>query len=322
MRTFSLFMTIVLISLSVGQTPVAQGGVVTFTPIDFPGATSTIALDINDVGEIVGRYMDDATPPKTHGFLLSAGNFTSIDFPHPDVVFTVAAGINPRGDIVGQYSLITDPPNTRHGFLSQGGTFTTIKFPKATWTNILGINPRGDMVGRYCLAFAPCHELGLGNAHGFLRSMQGGFATIDFPAPGVLETHAWKINAHGQIVGNYQDGSSKFHVYLRRQDGFTSIDFPHAVSTSANSGSGGLNSRGDIVSEYCPASCPSAQHGFLRSTRGGFASIDFPHAVRTVALGINTRGDIVGLYNDPTNSTIRHGFLLRQDERDGDEDDR
>jgi hypothetical protein len=326
MRTFSLFMTMVLISLGVGQTPVAQGGVVTFTPIDFPGATSTIALDINDVGEIVGRYEDAATPPKTHGFLLSAGNFTSIDYPHPDVAFTVAAGINTRGDIVGQYSLDTDPPNTRHGFLSHAahaGTFTTIKFPEATWTNILGINSRGDMVGRYCLAFAPCMP-GDKNAHGFLRSMPGGFATIDFPAPGVLETHAWKINDRGQIVGNYQD-SSGFHVYLRRQGVFTTIDFPHAVSTSARSGSGGLNSRGDIVSEYCAKPCPSPDthtHGFLRSTRGGFASIDFPHVGRTVALGINTRGDIVGLYNDPTNSTIRHGFLLRQDERDGDEDER
>jgi uncharacterized membrane protein len=320
MQTFSLFMTIVLISLGVGQTPFAQGGFVTFTPIDFPGATETIALDINDVGEIVGRYVD-GTAGNTHGFLLSAGNFTSIDF--PNAVFTVAAGINPRGDIVGQYRLAGEGPNVRHGFLSQGGMFTTIDFHDetftiATFTNILGINPRGDMVGRYCLASASCLP-GAGNARGFLRSMQGGFATIH--VPGAVETHAWKINAHGQIVGNYHDGTG-FHVYLRRQDGFTSIDFPHAVSTGALSGTGGINSRGDIVSEYCSAPCPnpSAQHGFLRSTRGGFASIDFPHAVRTIALGINTRGDIVGLYDDTNN--ITHGFLLSQYERDGDEDER
>jgi probable HAF family extracellular repeat protein len=255
MRTFSLVMTIVLSSLGVGQTPVAQGGFVTFTPIDFPGATETIALDINDVGEIVGRYVDAA---GTHGFLLSAGNFTSIDFPHPDVVFTVAAGINPRGDIVGQYSLVTDPPNTRHGFLSHAGTFTTIKFPdiNTTFTNILGINPRRDMVGRYCLAFAPCMP-SAGNARGFLRSMQGGFATID--VPGALETHAWKINAHGQIVGNYQDSSGTFHVYLRRQGAFTSIDFPHAVRTIAL----GINTRGHIVGLYEDTS--GNTHGFLLS---------------------------------------------------------
>jgi uncharacterized membrane protein len=320
MRTFSLFMTIVLISLGVGQTPFAQGGVVTFTPIDFPGAKKTIPLDINDVGEIVGRYEDGTG--KTHGFLLSAGNFTSIDYPHPDVAFTVAAGINPRGDIVGQYRLAAEDENrVRHGFLSHEGTFTTIDFPDATFTNALGINPRGDIVGRYCLAFKLCNELGLGNAHGYLRSMQGGFATIDFP--GATETHAWKINARGQIVGNYRIGGT-FHVFLYRQGGFTSIDFPEkvAVSTGANSGSGGINSRGDIVSEYCSAPCPtpSAQHGFLRSTRGGFATIDFPHAVRTVALGINTRGDIVGFYEVTINEP--HGFLLSQYERDGDEDER
>jgi probable HAF family extracellular repeat protein len=316
MRTFSLFMTIVLISLGVGQTPFAQGGFVTFTPIDFPGATETIALDINDVGEIVGRYVDASA--NTHGFLLSAGNFTSIDFPH--AVFTVAAGINSRGDIVGQYRLGTDPIDARHGFLSQGGIFTTIDFPdiNTTFTNILGINSRGDMVGRYCLASASCTP-SAGNARGFLRSMQGGFATIHLP--GALETHAWKINAHGQIVGNYRD-SSGFHVYLRRQGGFTSIDFPNAAPTGAIAGTGGINSRGDIVSGYCSAPCPnpSAQHGFLRSPRGGFASIDFPHAVRTIALGINTRGHIVGVYDDTSGNT--HGFLLSQYERDGDEDER
>jgi probable HAF family extracellular repeat protein len=316
MRTFSLLMMIVLVSMCVGHTVVAEGGFLIFTPIDFPEAIETIALDINDVGEIVGRYEDAAG--KTHGFLLSAGNFTSIDYPHPDVVFTVAAGINSRGDIVGQYRLSTDPVDDRHGFLSHGGMFTTIDFPKATFTNILGINSRGDMVGRYCLASASCLP-SAGKARGFLRSMQGGFSTIH--VPGALETHAWKINARGQIVGNFRDSGGTFHVFLRRQS-FTPIDFPNAVATGARSGTGGINSRGDIVSEYCSAPCPSpsAQHGFLRIWQGGFETIDVPNAVRTVALGINTRGDIVGLYDDTGSNT--HGFLLSQYERHGDEDER
>jgi hypothetical protein len=217
MRTFSLLMTIVLISLGVGPTPVAQGGFLIFTPIDFPGATETIALDINDVGEIVGRYNDAAG--TIHGFLLSAGNFTSIDYPHPDVVFTVAAGINPRGDSVGQYQLQGQGANERHGFLSHGGTFTTIDFPDATFTNILGINPRGDMVGRYSLKdnlgnATPC-ALGDGNAHGFLRSMQGGFASIDFPD--AVRTAAFGINTRGDIVGFYVDTGNNTHDFLLSQ---------------------------------------------------------------------------------------------------------
>ena len=34
-----------------------------FTPIDFPGAPRTVAIDINDRGQIVGAYENpDATP--------------------------------------------------------------------------------------------------------------------------------------------------------------------------------------------------------------------------------------------------------------------
>jgi hypothetical protein len=47
----------------------------------------------------------------THGFLLSGGEFTSIDF--PGASGTVASGINPRGDIVGFYV----SAGVGHGFL-------------------------------------------------------------------------------------------------------------------------------------------------------------------------------------------------------------
>jgi probable HAF family extracellular repeat protein len=311
MQMFCLLITIVLVSIGVGQTPFAQGGVLTSTPIDFPGATSTVALDINAAGQIVGRYEDAAG--KTHGFLMSAGNFTSIDY--PNAVSTVAAGINPSGDIVGQYRLAhEDPATIRHGFLLQGGTFTTIDFPNATFTNILGINPGGDMVGRYCLDSTSCMP-GAGNAHGFLRRMNGRFEPID--VPGAAETHAWKINASEQIVGSYKDTGGTFHVYLRSKGSITPIDFPNAVATG--SASGGINPQGDIVSGYCPAVPCTGQspnmHGFLRRMQGGnmqgrFTPIDVRGAVRTIAFGINAHGDIVGLYDDPNNRT--HGFLLNQ----------
>jgi len=60
----------------------------TFTTIDFPGASSTIAVGVNPRGEIVGAY-DDADGVR-HGFLLSGDQFTSFDF--PGASFTVKAG--------------------------------------------------------------------------------------------------------------------------------------------------------------------------------------------------------------------------------------
>jgi hypothetical protein len=65
------------------------------TTIDFPDATSTVALDISSAGDIVGRYVS-AADGNTHGFLRSKrGEFSTIDF--PGAVFTVAAGINAGG---------------------------------------------------------------------------------------------------------------------------------------------------------------------------------------------------------------------------------
>jgi hypothetical protein len=47
-----------------------------------------------------------------HGFLLSRGEVTTIDF--PDATLTAATAINARGDVVGHY---TSVDGKEHGFL-------------------------------------------------------------------------------------------------------------------------------------------------------------------------------------------------------------
>ncbi len=87
------------------------------TPIDFPGATSTIAWDINNRGQVVGVYHKEDF--VIHGFLWHKGKFTSVDIPGASL--TVVFGINSAGDIVGLYEDAT----TGHGFLLQAeGTET------------------------------------------------------------------------------------------------------------------------------------------------------------------------------------------------------
>jgi uncharacterized membrane protein len=54
----------------------SSGG--TFTAINFPGATGTVAAGINTVGDIVGGWSDTV---GSHGFVLAAGVFTSVNFP-------------------------------------------------------------------------------------------------------------------------------------------------------------------------------------------------------------------------------------------------
>jgi uncharacterized membrane protein len=91
-----------------------------FTTIDFPGAVDTAPTGdkggINFRGDIVSYYC--AFEPcsldndSEHGFLLSNGEFTTIDFPGGHA--TAGFGINARGDIVGPYN---DASGNGHGFL-------------------------------------------------------------------------------------------------------------------------------------------------------------------------------------------------------------
>src|SRR6266849_2550241 len=70
-------------------------------------ARRTAIGGIHPGGDSVGTYTD--TDGKQHGFLLSGGQFTSIDVPGALVgttgtLPTVARGIGPNGEIVGQFT--------------------------------------------------------------------------------------------------------------------------------------------------------------------------------------------------------------------------
>jgi probable HAF family extracellular repeat protein len=161
--------------LSAGNTHgfLLRGGA--FTTIDFPGAVYTEAWRINDLGEMLGRYLK---PDGTfHLFLVSNGTFSSIPDP-PGAIetafsITFLGGLNRYADIVSDYcNLAPCPAGTRseffkfagstHGFLLSGGVYTTIDFPGALNTDAFGINDIGEIVGVF---FGQD-----GNEHGFLRT--------------------------------------------------------------------------------------------------------------------------------------------------------
>src|SRR5579883_2299640 len=60
------------------------------------GAKSTVAQGINAEGTVVGAFVDSGG--KQHGFLLSGGNFTTVDF--AGAIATGLRGINDRGAMV------------------------------------------------------------------------------------------------------------------------------------------------------------------------------------------------------------------------------
>jgi uncharacterized membrane protein len=246
--------------------PTAQAGVVgyTFTEIDVPGSqpgsTGAFDLGINDLGQIVGDFTDNA---GTHGFLDSGGNFTTIN--PPGDTFTTLVGINNRGQILGQSSSLGN-------FLYAHGTFT----PVVEGLGPRGINDLGQIVGG---------AAGDNGNLGFVYT-RGRIATFNVPGASITMGNA--INDSGQIVGEYLD-STGFHSFLDTRGVFTTIEPPgqFAIATS-------INDRGQIAGNFCDnTGCP----GFL-DTNGVFTTINMPGAIFTNPESINNRGQIVGLFED------------------------
>jgi uncharacterized membrane protein len=270
--------------------------------IDLPGASRTLALDINQRGEIVGRY---TSAGHNHGFLRDAhGNIKTIDYPGSS--FSVASSINDRGDILGWYSM-PSASAARHGFVLEHGAFTSFDPPGSTFTNPLGINNRGEITGRFC-TLANCLAPGLGSYHGFLLR-HGVFTILD--VPGGNETNAFKPNELGAIVGGFGEDGSEL-LFVRRHGRFAKIALPNGKPISQDDG--GINGRGEIVGTYCNGAppCligPTDNHGFLLVGRQ-LRTIDVEGATATALTAINAQGDIVGGYTD--SSGVAHALLLER----------
>jgi len=104
--------------------------------------------------------------------------------------------------------------------------------------------------------------------------------------PGTPYTTAAAINAHGQIVGQYEldlHNLGHGHGFLLEHGTFTTIDPPGATSTFPT----GINIWSQIVGTYTDTN--HLTHGFLLE-HGTFTPLDPPGATSTFPTAINIRG--------------------------------
>src|SRR5262245_3956652 len=135
-----------------------------FTPLDAPDSSGTVAQDVINPGVVVGEF-SAADLPVRRAFLLSRGQYLAIVV--PGSLRTGARNMNNVGDIVGYFR---DPVRVFHGFLLHQGVFSPINAPGATDSFANGINDSRGIVGEYTDAS--------GVGHGFLLS-GGQFSVID-----------------------------------------------------------------------------------------------------------------------------------------------
>ena len=212
-------------------------------PTDFPGAIATGAKGIGPGGDIVGSYTNSpGGNANIHGFLLSQGTFTEVQY--PGKLGTIAQRIGPDGTIYG-CNHDKDLGISMHGFVLSRRGFSQVDMPMSMNN---GATPAGDaIVGLYT-------DSG-GRTHGYLI-VNGDFEPFD--VPGSLATNGWDISPAGLIVGQYRDTAGSLHGFLRSGDGYTTVDPPGSISAQAF----GINAGGDIVGTYVDSG--GKRHGFMR----------------------------------------------------------
>jgi hypothetical protein len=261
-------------------TPV--GLAVTYTTIDYPGATYTLALGINTAGDIVGAYTDPTF--RYHGFLLSQGIFTTIDA--PGSAGTYATGINDNGEIVGFYG---DPTvSATHAFILQGQTFTIIDFPGSPVTAAEAINNAGVVAGYYD---APKSRI-----LGFEYS-NGVWTTFD-PLARSNETILTGINNNGDLFG-----FSKNRAFLYSGGVLRFVKSPPAGSVL---GTGQINDQLQATGEV-QSTTNGEPRAFSFQPPQTFRFFSNPSFAQSYGQGINNFGEIVGYFAD--NQGAVHGFL-------------
>lgn len=304
----------------------AQSVSFTFVSIDAPNATFTLANGIGPSGDIVGIYGDASF--NEHGFLLSHGNFTTIDVPGSivgasGILETEANGINGAGEVVGDYfappgapgapeCVVALSPACRRGFLYSGGQFSDVLVPGKKGSVPSSITPDGTIYG------CDHNDDYLGSMVGFGRTHSGAYITLD-AGGGELQDPTQAVTAsmnnggtpNGKIVvGLYADppmAGGSYHGYVVENGKFVPYDVPGSVLTQI----WGINSSADFVGLYDDAA--GNEHGFLqRWGESAPITIDVPgtppfNSILTDAFGINSAGRLVGLYIDSSGNL--HGFL-------------
>jgi len=276
----------------------AQAGPIgyTFTEIAAPGSIITSPTAINNIGQIVGTYIDDAG--NGHGFLETGGKYVNVDV--AGALFTAPGGINDLGQIVG---IDLDKAGNVDGFLDTHGKFTTLNtFGPASgfsFSGPLSINDRGEVLWQVSNSSG-----GPGSTHAALEERHV-FTLIDVPGA-VGDTAPGGLNNFGQIVGSYgisASGGYK-HGFLDTNGVFTTIDDPN-TGPAGFTNAFGINDWGQVVGTYCDSA--GACHGFL-DTNGHFATIDAPGSVGgTLVTGINDEDQLLEFSSDAAGNS--HAFL-------------
>jgi probable HAF family extracellular repeat protein len=223
-------------------------------------------------------------------------SFKTVVYRDPNVSFTQLLGINNNGIIAGYHNF-----QQNQGFtLVLPNAFTTENFPNSMMTQVVGINNTGTTDGFYV------DNSGL--THGFFRTSNGQFTTVDYPRPEIATSFNQLLsqNDYYEAAGYYSNSINNTtpdipYVYDEIGGVFHVITIPGAVGGAQATG---INNSGTVCGFWIDAN--NVNHGYLLN-RGIFMTLDVPGSTFTQALGLNNNGQVVGSFIDAGGQT--HGFV-------------
>ncbi len=282
---------------------VAEGDTVTFdvlTTFDYPSASSTHPLAINNANQIAGSFVD--VDARTKGFLRAANGTFSPPLVEPNDfgLETVAAGINDSRIVSGYF---TGSHAIFSGFFLSEGNYTQFVVPGAHDTFVTGLNNAGDFVGY-------SSDSVTGKTQAFV-SIGGGISSIVIPGASI--SFAYGINVRDQYCGYYRAARAAHGFYLDRNGTLQfPVDAPGGITIFY-----GMNDRGWLVGSATDSA--GVTHGVLLIPPGMFTTFDYPGANFTRFSGINQNGIIAGDQSDDLFGNPTHGFIARVQLSAGDE---
>ena len=247
-----------------------------------PGDVQSIAFDINNPGQVVGR--STKATGAHHAVLWDNGTITDLGM-LPDDDFSEARAINNQGEIVG----LSGP----HAVLWDNDTITDLGMPSYDEDAIAtGINERGQIIGTSGGPFSAPHatfwENGtitdLGIVATWFDPTASSVGRLDF-------SHAYGINERGQIVG-VSTTSTGVHAVLWENGSITDLGtLPgHNYSEAL-----GINERGQIMglSGVWADGCNAGECSAVLWENGTIRDLGIPMSSWGLASGINNRGQVV-----------------------------
>jgi probable HAF family extracellular repeat protein len=242
-----------------------------------PGAAESMAMALNDVGQVVGSSGTDA---NERPFLWTSSNGIVELTGFPPGEFGIATGINNSLEVVGYRW--TGTSGGTHAFLwtSSGGVIDLGALPGATTTYARSINNNGVVVG-------------YSGGRPFRWTALRGMEELTIPSTGT-GGDATGINDQGQIVGLGNSGNdANQRAVLWGTDG-KPIEVTCCFAVAAS-----VNQAGDIAGMFGPG-----RHAFFWSPASGRTEIGYlPGMSASSAADINDQDQITG--------TTRAGALDR-----------